>query len=141
MIAARLLNVRQAGVVRVKRQRDERLEPARLVLQLAQPDEVIDAMLGPFDVAVEHRRIGAQSEFVRLAVDAEPRIGVGLVLANLVADIGVKDLRPAAGQAAEARVLELGEQIPRRPAGQPLEPVPLDGRVGLQVQLRIARRE
>jgi len=39
-----------------------------------------------------------------------------------------------AGQAAQAGLPELGEEVPRRPAGQPAEPVPLDGGVRLQVQ-------
>ena len=34
-------------------------------------------------------------------MDVEPAAGVGLVLADLVADLGMEDLRPAAGQAAE----------------------------------------
>ena len=38
------------------------------------------------------------------AVDVEPAAGVGLVLADLVADLGMEDLGPAAGQAAQAGV-------------------------------------
>ena len=121
----------------MKRQRDERLKAARLVLQLAQPAEVIDAVPGLLDVAVEHRGVGAQAELVRLAVDAEPLGGVGLVLADLIADFGMKNLRAAAGQTAQARVLELGEKVARRPAGQPGEPVPFHRRVRLEVQPRM----
>ena len=121
----------------MERERDERLEAAGLVLQLAQPEQVVDAVLGLLDVAVEHGGVGAQAELVGLAVDAEPGVGVGLVLADLVADLGVEDLRAAAGQAAQAGVLELGQDVARRPAGQPCEPVPLDGRVRLQVQPRM----
>ena len=105
--------------------------------KFAQADQVVDAMRGLLDVAVEHGRVGAQAEFVRLAVDAQPLGGVGLVLADLVAHLGVEDLGAAAGQAAEAGVLELGQQVARRPAGQPGEPVPLDRRVRLQVQPRM----
>ena len=65
---------------------------------------------GFLDVAVEHRGVGAQAQLVRLAVDAEPFVGVGLVFANLVAHLGMEDLGAAAGQAAEARVLELGQR-------------------------------
>ena len=92
------------GVVGMEGQRDERLEAAGLVLQLAQPHQMIDAMERVFDVAVEHRGVGAQPEFVGRAVDVEPAAGVGLVLADLVADLGMKDLGPAAGQAAQAGV-------------------------------------
>ena len=65
---------------------------------------------------------------------SNPGVGVGLVLADLVAHFRMKDLRPAARQAAQAGILELGENVARRPAGQAREPVPFDGRVGLQVQ-------
>ncbi len=46
----------------------------------------------------------------------------------------MEDLRAAARQAAQASFLELSQQVARRPAGQLGEPVPLDGRVRLQVQ-------
>ena len=38
-------------------ERDEGHEAARLVLQLAQPQQVVDAVLDRLDVAVEHRRV------------------------------------------------------------------------------------
>ena len=53
---------------------------------------------GLLDVAVEHGGVGAQAEFVGLAVDAQPGVGVGLVLADLVAHLGMENLGPAAGQ-------------------------------------------
>ena len=59
---------------------------------------------GVLDVAVEHRGVGSQAELVGRAVDVEPAAGVGLVLADLVADLGMEDLGPAAGQAAQAGV-------------------------------------
>ena len=121
----------------MERQRDERLEAARLVLQFAQPAEVIDAVARFLDVAVEHRGVGAQAEFVRLAVDAEPLGGVGLVFADFIADFGMENLRAAAGQTAEAGFLELGEQIARWPARQPGEPVPFHRRVRLEMQTRM----
>ena len=93
----------------MERQRDERLEAAGLVLQLAQPDQVVDAVIGVFDVAVEHRGVGAQAQLVGRAMDVEPVAGVGLVLADLVADLGMEDLGAAAGQAAQAGVDHLLE--------------------------------
>ncbi len=47
-------------------------------------------------------QLDLQAELVGRAVDFEPAAGVGLVLADLVADFGMENLRPAAGQAAEA---------------------------------------
>ncbi len=95
---------RQPGVLRVERQRDERLEAAGLVLQLAQPQQVVDAVVRLFDVAVEHRAVALEPELVGRAMDVEPVPRVGLVLADLVADLGVENLGPAAGQAAQARI-------------------------------------
>ena len=105
--------------------------------KLAQADQVIDAVPGFLDVAVEHGRVGAQAELVGLAVDAQPFAGVGLVLADLVAHFGMENLRAAARQTAETGVLELGQQVARRPARQPGEPVPLDRRVRLEMQTRM----
>src|SRR5436305_1857062 len=110
----------------MERQRDEGLEAAGLVLQLAQLAKVIDAMDRLLDMAVEHGRVGAQAELVGLAMNAEPALSVGLVLADEIAHLGMEDLRPAAGQAAEAGVLELGKDVARRPAGHAREPVPLN---------------
>ena len=70
-------------VVGVERQRDERLEAARLVLQRAHAQHVIDALLVGLDVAVEHRDVRAHPEPVRRAVDGEPPVGVALVGADL----------------------------------------------------------
>ena len=111
----------EARVLRVERQRDERLEAARFVLQLAEADEVVDAVVRLLDVAVEHRAVRAQAELVGRAMDFEPAARVGLVLADLVADFGMKNLRPAAGQAAEAGVDHVFEHLADRsssPAGR-----------------------
>ncbi len=62
----------EPGVGRVERERDEALEAAGLVLQLAQADEVVDALLGGLDVAVEHRAVGLEAEAVDRAGDLEP---------------------------------------------------------------------
>src|SRR5262245_51146146 len=97
---------------------NEGLEAARLVLQLAQPNQMVDAVPWFLDVAVEHGRVGAQAQLMGLAMNADPGVAVGLVLADFVAHLGMKDLRPAAGQTTQACLLELGEEVARRPAGQ-----------------------
>jgi hypothetical protein len=95
--AAGLGDVRQPGVVRVERQRDERLEAARAVLQLAQTDQVIDTVMGLLDVTVEHGGVGAQTQLVGFLMNSKPLAGVGLVLADLIAHFGVEDLGAASG--------------------------------------------
>ena len=53
----------------MKRERDERLESAGLVLQRARAHHVIDALFHRLDVPVEHRDVGAQPEAMRDAMD------------------------------------------------------------------------
>ena len=50
--ARRLADVAQPGVIRMKGQRNKRLKPAGLVLQLAEPDQMIDAVERILNVAV-----------------------------------------------------------------------------------------
>ena len=88
-------------VLRMEGQRHERLKAAGLILQLAETQQMVDAVVIVLDVAVEHRAVRAQSEFVRRAVDVEPFGGVRLVLADPTAHVRMKDLRPAARHAAQ----------------------------------------
>ena len=89
-------------VLRMERQRHERLKATGFILQLAQPQQVVDAVVIVLDVAVEHRAVRAQAQFMGGAMDVEPFRGVGLVLANPVAHLRMKNLRAAARQAAQA---------------------------------------
>ena len=66
----------------MKGQRNERLKAAGLILQLAQPEQVVDAVVGVLDVAVEHRGVGTQAELMGRAMDVDPAAGVGLVFAD-----------------------------------------------------------
>jgi len=54
----RLLDMRQARVVGVERERNEDLKSARFILQFPQPDQVVDAVVIPFYVPVKHRAVG-----------------------------------------------------------------------------------
>ena len=90
-------------------QRNQRLKSSRLILQLAQPAQVIDAVPWPF-------RCGRRASWRWSAAPGDvPRDGcrtnggVGLVLADLVADLGMENLGPAAGQASQARFDQLFE--------------------------------
>ena len=114
-----LFDVRQAGVVGMEGQRDEGLEAAGLVLQLAQADQVVDPMIGVFQMAVEHRGVRAQAQPMGRAVDVDPAAGVGLVLADLVAHLGMENLGPAAGQAAQAGLDQFFQDRPIERPGLP----------------------
>ena len=83
-------------------------------------------------VALERRPSWWASRWMRNQASAS-----ALCSQILVADLGMKNLRPAARQAAQPGFLELGQQVARRPAGQPGEPIPFHRRVGLEVQPRI----
>ena len=67
----------------MERQRDERLEPAGLVLQRPRAQHVIDALLGRLDVPVEHRHVRAHAEPMRDAMDVEIALGAALVVRDL----------------------------------------------------------
>src|SRR5439155_10804708 len=68
-VARGLWNVRERSIVRMKRQRYKRHEAMRLVLQLAQLDEVIDALFLRYHVPVKHGGVEAQADFMRLPRD------------------------------------------------------------------------
>src|SRR5262249_4493332 len=87
-------------------------------------------------MAVEHRRVRFPAEFVPLAMHAEPLLGVGLVVADLLAHLRVEDLRAAARERTEPGRFHLREQLSGWPLREPLEPVPLDRSPRLQVQVR-----
>ena len=104
-VARRLRNVGKRRVVGMKRQRDKRHKTMCLVLQFAQPDEMIDALFFCFHVPVEHRGVRAQTDFVRLACNVEPHLPADLVVANNPAHPGMKNFRAAAGQGIDTGFL------------------------------------
>ena len=124
----------------MEREWNEGLEPARLVLKLAQPDEMVDPVLGLVDVTVEHRGIGVKTQPVGRPMDVEPALGRRLGAADLLANFGMEDLGAAAGQAAEAGSIELSENILDGPAGDLAKPLDLDGRIRLDVNLGAVSR-
>ena len=88
---------------RMELQRHERLKSAGHVLQVAEPAEMVDAVLDALDMAVEHRGVGAQPQLVGRAMDFEPGVGVGLAGTDFRADLRVENFGPAAGHAPQAR--------------------------------------
>ena len=92
-------------VVGMERQRNERLEPARVVLQRARAQHVIDALFPGLDVPVQHCHIRAHAEAVRKLVDLEVSIGPALVVANLPAHTLGEYFGAAARQRIEPRSL------------------------------------
>src|SRR2546423_1930960 len=62
------------GVLGVERERDEGEEAARLVLELADPEDVVDTLLVRLDVTVEDRRVRRDPQRVRGPVRVEPEV-------------------------------------------------------------------
>src|SRR5512144_1503751 len=98
-------------VLGVEGERDEDLEPARLVLQLAEAPHVLDPLVEPLDVAVEHRRVRLDPEAVGGPVDLEPLLRGRLVVADLPAHARREDLRAAARHRHHPGRLELAEDL------------------------------
>ena len=119
----------------MKRQRDERLEAAGLVLQRAGAQHVIDALLVRLDVAVQHRDVRLHAEAVRDAMNRQPSIGVGLVVADLPPYALGKHLRAAAGQRRESRIHQLAQHLLVGHAVEIGEERDLDGGKALQMNL------
>ena len=103
---------------------------------VACPQHVIDAFLQRLDVPVEHRDVRADAEPVRDAVDGEVAIGIALVVADLPAHALGEDLGAAAGQRVEARGHQLAQHGLVGHAVQVGEEGDLDGREGLEMNVR-----
>jgi len=93
----------EGGVLGVKGQRDEGLEAAGFVLDLAQLEEMVDAVFVVLDVAIEHGGIGAEAVFMGQARGVEPLAAVDLVIADDRAHAGGEDFGAAAGHGIDSR--------------------------------------
>ncbi len=63
---------------------------------------MVDAMKRILDMSVQHRAVGPQTDFVCRAMDLQPGVRVGFVLAKLIADFRMKNLGTAAGHASQS---------------------------------------
>ena len=70
-LAGRGRQVGERRVLGMEGERDDAGDPAGLVLEVAQAQQVVDALLGRLDVSVEHRRVGPHARPV--ALRARPR--------------------------------------------------------------------
>ena len=93
-------------------------KPPGLVLELAQPEQVVDALLVGLDVPVEHRAVRRDPEPVRGAVDVEPVVRMLLAGRDEPPDAVGEDLGAAAGQRAEPGVAQLAQHLLVREAAR-----------------------
>src|SRR5262249_10848689 len=99
-------NVGQGRVLGLEGPADERRETARLVLELTQSLQMLDALGKRLDVAEHHRAGRTSAQRVPGAVDLQPLLREYLVDGDRLADAVRQDLGAAARQAAHASVLE-----------------------------------
>src|SRR5471030_836225 len=120
----------------MERQRDVGHKTVRLVLQLAQANQVIHAVLRVLDMPVQHGAVGAQPQLVRRARRFNPLVAVDLVVADDAPHPLVEDLRPAARQRIHAAVAQPFERLSDRKLAAPRQVRDLHHGEGLQVYLR-----
>ena len=123
----------------MKRKEHERLEAARLILQLAQGKQMVDAFLDHLDVPVHHGGICTDAEFVRRAHTVKPLRARRLVRADDFADAVGENLRAAAGEGRQTCRLQCTQNVAD---GSPLrlrKVRNLHGRECLDVRMRKRR--
>src|SRR5678816_1092818 len=96
----------QDRVLRLKRPADERGKPAARVLLVAQPLQVLDAILDRFDVAKHHRRARLQAELVRHLHHLEPLIALAFERRDSLPDGIDQNLAAAARDRTKPRFLK-----------------------------------
>src|SRR5690606_37778222 len=107
------------GAVRLERPADEGGEPARPPLHLADPEEMLDPVGVGLTEPVHHRHRRLHALAMGFFLDAEPLVGLSLLLRDPLPDRVDEDLAAAARDAVEARLLELADDL------GDLEPEPL----------------
>ena len=129
----------QLGVLGLIAPGDERGEAAGLVLERAQPQQVLEPLLVGLDRPVHHRRGGSQSGAVRVPHHVEPLVGGRLAVAvQQLADAIDEDFSAATRDAVEARGDQPVEHLGDRKLRQPREVDHLRRRQRVQLERRIA---
>lgn len=72
-------------------------------------------------------------------VDFNPLGRIGLVLADLISNLRMEDLRPSSGHASKPSFSEITQDILKTFLSQKLKPVDLDGSPTLEMDLRKIR--
>ena len=95
----------------MKGEGDERLEAARLVLDVAQSDEVLQALLDRLHMTVEHRRVRAYAERMCGLHRLDPLGGRRLLWTDDRAHAIRENLRAAARKRRKSRLLQKREHL------------------------------
>src|SRR5207247_10855416 len=92
---------------RVKGKQDKTVETTSLVLQFPQPDHMIDTFLQRLDVAVQHRRVRANTHSMHRPRDLEPSRARNFVPGNQRTRSLGKDFGSAGGTASQTLLASL----------------------------------
>ena len=125
----------------MKGQGNESLEPARLVLQGAQAQQVLDPFLQGFEGAVEHGAVGSQAQAMGRAVNFQPLHGGALVGADALAYAGCEDLRTPTRQRIESGLGQALQHLGDAQIEQLVELEDLHRTEGLEVNGRLQPSE
>ena len=109
------------------------------VLLSSQLVQVIDAVFERLDVAVEHGAGAAPPESVPGAMDVQILLAAFLAGGDAAADLLAEDLRAAAGEGFETRILQFQEGVPNTLLGEPSQMQNFHGGEALELQARIHR--
>jgi len=124
------------GIVGMESQRNKCLEPARLVLQRAQLQQMIHAILVVFHVTIKHRRIGFQANPVGHSGRVQPLIAIDFVVANDVTNAIGKNFRASAGERIHSGSPKSLQRFLNRQLGTLRQVGDLDHGKSFQVHLR-----
>ena len=105
----------------------------RLVLQLAQFHQVIYSFFFGLHVPVQHCRVRAQSDFMRLPRNVQPHLPAHFVVANDFAHARMKNLRPAAPKRIHTGFLQFQQHFFHAQLGNAREVAHFHHRERLQV--------
>jgi len=100
-----------AGTIGLEGERDKACETARFVLKITESPEMVHAVRGRFDVPIQHRACAPPTHFVPSAMNLRPLLSCFLPLANLLADLGIKDLGASASDRPETMLTQEGERV------------------------------
>ncbi len=107
----RFAHPRKRVVRRTELQRDEGIEPARLVLLLTKTHKVAYAVSDILDMSVEHRRVGVDAHAVRRRMESEPLLGCTLLRAYPVADVRIENLGSSARDGLHTRLFQHAQPL------------------------------
>ena len=128
----------QRRIAGLEAPRDEGREAAVLILEGSDRFEMLDDVLGCFDVAVHHGGRRAESERMRFAVHVEPALCEILFVRDLFAYSLGEDLGPAAGEGRLPGVFESAQHFLQRESGHRRHALDLHGAPKMRCDLRVA---